>query len=222
MADNSSSEPLTTIEELAKKNASETTKADEEIPEVETQEVSAEEWQKLKNEVEEFKNKYWLLLAESENARKRIQKERQELTKYAIQNIISELLHPLDTFENALKSSDQAVDEVKNWALGFNMILNQFKDMLNNHNVTPFSTEGKQFDPHFHEAVETEETEEYSDGTIVHEYLRGYKMGDTVIRPARVKVAKAPKQPQDEKENIDEEPSKEEEENNTNKKSSSK
>jgi molecular chaperone GrpE len=79
---------------------------------------------------------------------------------------------------------------VKHWAIGFQMILSQFKDVLTNQGVTPFTSEGASFDPHLHEAVETVATEDYPPGTVVQESLRGYKMGDRVIRPARVKVSK--------------------------------
>lgn len=156
--------------------------------------IPLEEMRKLKDEANEFKNKYWLLLAESENARKRLQKEKQELTQYSIQNIVNEILHPLDTFENALKCLENASEEIKNWGVGFKMILNQFKDVLSNHDIISFSSEGKHFNPHYHEAVEVFETEEYPDGLVIKEFLKGYKMGDRVIRPARVKVAKTPKE----------------------------
>jgi molecular chaperone GrpE len=151
------------------------------------------ELEKAQREAEDFKDKYLRLLAETENSRKRIQKERHELTKYAIQNIISEFIHPLDTFENALASAENVSGEIKNWAFGFEMILNQFRDILENHGVVPFKSEGMPFNPHDHEAVEVEETEEHPDGTILKVFIKGYKMGDKTIRPAHVKVAKTPK-----------------------------
>jgi molecular chaperone GrpE len=98
-------------------------------------------------------------------------------------------------------------DDTRNWAKGFEMILNQFKEMLENHNVRPFHSMGQKFDPNLHEAVEMEETTEHEDGVILKEFLKGYKSGDRVLRAARVKVAKAPSEDQDEKEgeNHDEE-----------------
>ena len=167
----------------------------------ETVEILASSLEKLKNESQEFKNKYLLLLAETENARKRMQKEKQELAKFAIQDLVVELLTPLDTFESALNSSDYASDEVQNWSTGFKMILEQFKTMLLNHDVVSFSAEGKEFDPHHHEAMETIETDEHPHGMILHEFVRGYKMGDRTIRPARVKVAKTPEKSEKAQEN---------------------
>jgi molecular chaperone GrpE len=141
---------------------------------------------------EDYEKKYWLLLAEMENMRKRMQKERHELTAYSMQNIISEFLHPLDTFSGAIGCTNNLSDEMRNWVMGFSMILDQFKEVLAQHDVKAFDSLGAHFDPHIHEAVEIEETTEQPDGTITHEFLKGYTMGDKVIRPARVKVAKAP------------------------------
>ena len=81
-------------------------------------------------------------------------------------------------------------EEVKNWATGFQMILTQFRDILTNNGVTAFESKGKQFDPHIHEAVEMVESEDLADGMVVEEFNKGYKMGDKVIRPARVCVSK--------------------------------
>jgi molecular chaperone GrpE len=151
-----------------------------------------EEILQLKAELDEQKRKYVLLLADSENQRKRIHREREELTKYAVERMIVEFLHPLDQFSNALGFADQGSDEVKNWAAGFHMILSQFKDVLVDHGVHEFKSEGETFDPHRHEALETLTTDEYPPDTIIREIVKGYIMGKRVIRPARVKVAKAP------------------------------
>lgn len=195
MTEETASDGPTIVEELAEA-AQASANAPEDTTPDELTEISVKELQKLKDEAQEFKDKYWRLLAESENVRKRMQKERQELTKYALQNAIIEFLHPLDTFENAINCGDKASDEVKNWAMGFKMILDQFKEILTNHDVVPFDSEGKLFDPHHHEAVEIEESEEHPDGTIIKEFVRGYRMGDKTIRAARVKVAKLPKEEQ--------------------------
>lgn len=143
-------------------------------------------------EEEDYEAKYLRLLADVDNTRKRMQKEKQEMTRFAIENILSEILMPIDTFESALGFTDQMGVETKNWARGFEMILAQFKEILQSHHVTPFHSKGERFDPHKHEAVEVEETEKYPEGTVVHEFLKGYKSGDRVLRPAKVKVSQAP------------------------------
>jgi molecular chaperone GrpE len=152
--------------------------------------LTDEELKGMQKELVEYKDKYLRLLADAENARKRLQKERQELTRYAIESLIIDFLKPLDNFENALRFAQDMSDEVKNWAYGFQMILAQFKDALSQHGIVAVDSLGKPFDPHEHEAVEMVETEEEPPGTIIEECMRGYRLGDRTIRAARVKVAK--------------------------------
>lgn len=162
--------------------------------------VEAPEAEQPEAQEEDFQDKYFRLLAEMENTRKRMQKEKHEMTRFAIENVISEILLPIDTLESALGFTDQMSEETKNWAKGFEMILTQFKEILSNHNISAFHSKGQQFDPHKHEAVEMEETLEHPEGTILQEFLKGYKSGDRVLRAARVKVAKAPAQEQESEE----------------------
>jgi molecular chaperone GrpE len=144
------------------------------------------------DELKECKDKYLRLLAEMENMRKRMQKEKQESVRFAIDNVIADFLGPLDNLENALGFAEKMSEETRNWAMGFQMILNQFKEVLSNNGVVTFKSEGTSFDPHKHEAVETEETTKHKEGTVIKEFVRGYKSGERIVRPARVKVAKAP------------------------------
>ena len=162
-----------------------------------TQEVSMEQLlqsqiEKLQKEAQEYKEKYFLMLAEIENMRKRLQKEKQDTTRFAVENVIAEFITPLDNLEKALSFTDQMSEETRNWAIGFNMLLTQFKDVLTTNGVTSFTSVGTAFDPNLHEAVEIEETTAKPDGIILAEFLKGYKRGDRVLRPARVKVAKTP------------------------------
>ncbi|MEM8727527.1 MAG: nucleotide exchange factor GrpE [Chlamydiota bacterium] len=151
-----------------------------------------DETERLKQQVKQEQDKYLRSLADMENTRKRMQKEKQDTTRFAVENVIAEFLAPLDHFENALSFVHQASEETRNWAKGFEMILSQFKELLTRHKVTPFSSEGQIFDPHLHEVLELEETEKYEDGTIIQEFLKGYRCGERILRPAHVKVAKAP------------------------------
>lgn len=156
------------------------------------EEKTALEKQKLEEELEEHKTKYLRSLAEIENTRKRMQKERQEMTKFAVDNVISDFLDPLDSLEKALSFTDQMSQETKNWAMGFTMILTQLRDVLTQHGVQSFTSIGSQFDPHLHEAVAVEETTTVKEGYILEEFSKGYKSADRTLRPARVKVAKKP------------------------------
>jgi molecular chaperone GrpE len=124
--------------------------------------------------------------------RKRIQKEKQEMLSFGIENAISEFLLAIDNFEGALRMAETAEGAVKNWATGFEMILSQFKEVLHNHGIVSFHSIGNTFDPEYHEAVEIVETTEHPDNTVMHEFTKGYKSAARTIRPARVKVAKHP------------------------------
>jgi molecular chaperone GrpE len=150
----------------------------------------------LELEVKECHEKNLRLLAEMENSRKRLMKEKQDMTRFGIENVIADFLSPMDNLENALKFAKQMSEETRNWAIGFEMILGQFKEVLSNHGVSSFDSVGTSFDPHMHEAVEVEETTTVPEGQIVQEFVRGYKSTQRTLRPARVKVAKAPSQEQ--------------------------
>jgi molecular chaperone GrpE len=157
-----------------------------EIPEVQ-EEVLVQEIP----EQEDFKDKYLRLLADMENMRKRMSREKTESVKYSLDSIVSDFLIPLDNLDNALKyaTNDQASAELKNWALGFEMISTQFKEALAQHGVVCFDSLGKIFDAHHHQALEMIESEG-EEGVILEECVKGYKREDRVIRHARVKVSK--------------------------------
>jgi molecular chaperone GrpE len=162
------------------------------LEEAQTQNPMELKIQFLEEELKEAKDKYLRQLAETENTRKRMKKEAQEMSRFSLENLVEEILGPIDNLENALKFTAQMSEETRNWAQGFQMILNQFLDVLSNHGITSFHAMGTPFDPHLHYAIETEETTEHPEGTILQEFVKGYKSGDRTIRPARVKVAKAP------------------------------
>ena len=160
----------------------------------ETTTVAEIELESLRKESAEYKEKYLLTLADAENARKRLIKERDGIVRYAIENVILDFLHPIDHMENALKFTEEASDEVKHWATGFNMIMHQLKDVLANNGVVPITAKDQEFDPHLHEAVEMIVTDKCPPGIVVDEQSRGYRIGERVLRPSRVVVSKAPKE----------------------------
>ena len=94
--------------------------------------------------------------------------------------------------------------------MGFQMILSQFNEILHSYGVVPFHSEGTAFDPHCHEVMEIVETPDVPDGTIVSELAKGYKCGTRILRPARVKVAKAPPAKKEEEGKVTEEEKKNE------------
>ncbi len=164
----------------------------EDTPKEEDPEESIPTMDDLQDLLKQERNKSLLHLAELENSRKRMQREKHGSTRFAVENVLLEILTPLDNFENALSFAHQTSEETQNWAKGFEMILSQFREILTSHKIAPFTSEGHPFDPHMHEVLEMEETELHEEGTVVQEFMKGYKCGDRVIRPARVKVAKKP------------------------------
>lgn len=172
---------------------------------IETAPPTAEEnpLQELQKQLDELKDKYLRSLAESENARKRLAKEKQDMLRFGVENAIGEFLPAIDNFENACRFSDSAKEEIKNWALGFQMILSQFKEVLHNHGIVAFHSEGNLFDPTYHDAVELVETTDQPEGTILHEFTKGYKSASRTIRPARVKVSRAPRTQESASEELD-------------------
>src|SRR3990167_10383491 len=95
---------------------------------------------------DDWKDKYLRALAEQENMRKRVQREKQEMARFGIENAISEFLPAIDNFENAMRFAEGASGEVKSWAMGFEMILSQFKEVLHNHGIVSYHSEGNTFD----------------------------------------------------------------------------
>lgn len=146
----------------------------------------------LQAELENMKEKYIHCLAETENEKRRMQKDYTKSVTRSIGNALMPILEPIDQFEKALQFAETMSDEVKNWAVGFAMILTQFKDTLHRQNIFSFESLGKNFDPHRHDAISTEETDDVEEGIILEEFTKGYQYHDQILRPATVKVSKRP------------------------------
>ena len=127
--------------------------------------------------------------AEFDNYRKRTDRERQQLAEAAAADLIKDLLPLLDDLERALKvdAGDEASAGVRR---GVELIHRQLLDTLRKRGVTPIEALGQDFDPHFHNAVTHEPAEGRREGEVIEEFARGYMLGDRLLRPAMVKVAK--------------------------------
>ncbi|MEW6208071.1 MAG: nucleotide exchange factor GrpE [Acidobacteriota bacterium] len=130
--------------------------------------------------------------AEFENYRKRTERDRAETYNRARADIITELLPVIDNFDRALSSLETSSEDAAGLRHGIELIHKQFKDILTKLGLEPVEAVGRPFDPHVHEAVATELTGEHEDNTIIAEFERGYKLGDKLLRPAKVKVASTP------------------------------
>ena len=120
------------------------------------------------------------LQADFENYRKRTEKENAEFKQYATKKLVTELLPILDNFQMALRVVD---DE------GFKLIYAQLFEILEHYGLKRIDSLGKKYDPRFHEALLQEDSEK-EPGTILEELQKGYIVGETVMRPARVKVSR--------------------------------
>jgi molecular chaperone GrpE len=147
----------------------------------------------LKVQLEERSTQYMRIAADFENYRKRTSKEKEELDVQAKRNTILELLPVVDNFERARSHLKPQTDGEMTIHKSYQGVYKQLVDCLKRLGVSPMRPEGEQFDPNLHEAVMREPTDEHPEGTVLEELVRGYYIGDRVLRHAMVKVA-APKE----------------------------
>ncbi|MCL2933832.1 MAG: nucleotide exchange factor GrpE [Trichodesmium sp. MAG_R03] len=152
-------------------------------------------------QLEEKESQYKRLGADFENFRKRTQKEKEDLNTQVKCSTIIELLPVIDNFERARSQIKPANDGEMAIHKSYQTVYKQMVDSLKRLGVSPMRPEGQEFDPNLHEAVMRETTEEYPEGTIIEELVRGYILGDRVLRHSMVKVATAPESTDAEAEN---------------------
>jgi molecular chaperone GrpE len=140
-------------------------------------------------EIAELKDKYLRTLAESENARKRIRQQSEESVRIQRESILRDLLPIIDNLERALAAARNGTDG-KTIVDGVEMTVWALIDFLRAQGVTPIQSVGQSFDPNRHEAVDHVASAAHAPNTVVDEFHRGYLIGERVLRPARVSVAK--------------------------------
>lgn len=138
---------------------------------------------------DEFKDLLLRKTAEFENFRKRTERERASFAENAAAGIIEELLPLVDDLERALKA-DPGGDATDAYRRGVELIHRQLQEILRKRGVKPIDAVGVDFDPYYHQAVAHEPADDHRDGEIVEEFRRGYMLGDRLLRPSMVKVAK--------------------------------
>jgi molecular chaperone GrpE len=141
----------------------------------------------LQREKDELKDRLLRTAADFQNYRNRVDRERRELIESAASDVLGELLPIVDNFERALQAPSTADDAFRK---GIELIHKQMLDLLRKRGVTPVDALGTDFDPRFHQAVIHEASEEHREGEVMQELQRGYMLGDRLLRPAMVKVAK--------------------------------
>ncbi len=149
--------------------------------------------QRLRDENRELTDRFARRQADFENYRRRIERERAETYGRVAGEVAGHLLPVVDNLRRALEAEATGAGEsekFRHFLHGVELISRQLDGVLDNLGVKPVPTVGQPFDPHIHEAVATVQTDEYEPDTVTEELVRGYRLGDKLIRPAMVKVAK--------------------------------
>ncbi|MEM7578708.1 MAG: nucleotide exchange factor GrpE [Cyanobacteria bacterium P01_A01_bin.80] len=150
---------------------------------------SSGEIESLKAQLDERSSQYMRIAADFENYRKRTLKEKDDLELQVKRNTITELLPIIDNFERARAQIKPQNDGEMAIHKSYQGVYKQLVDCLKRLGVSPMRPEGQEFDPNEHEAVMREPTDEYPEGTVLEELVRGYFLGERVLRHAMVKVA---------------------------------
>jgi molecular chaperone GrpE len=140
----------------------------------------------IKNEMEKLKDNLLRQLAEKENLRKRLEREKNDYYDYALSEFLKELLVILDNFERAIESEDEV--NGKSLREGVKMIHKQYRDLLMKQGVKPIEIKENKFDPHLHQAFIIEESEDVKEPVVSEELQRGYMLHSRLLRPSLVKV----------------------------------
>lgn len=146
-----------------------------------------EELKVKQRESDDYKNKWLRAQADFENYRKRMQKEMAESCLYATEPLAKDLLQVMDNFERGLSCFENGQDPMYK---GVYLIYQQLKNLLEKYSITEIDALNKPFDPYFHDAVMTEESDDHEEGTVVEVFQKGYLYNSKVIRPSMVKVSK--------------------------------
>lgn len=156
----------------------------------------------LEQEKNEISDRLLRTMAEFDNYRKRVTREKEGLVKYGTERIALEILPVVDNFERALEQSDQATDN-RGVIDGLKMILKQLLSALEKFDIKPFDSIGEQFNPEIHEAMAQQEHPDHEDNSVIEQFQKGYMLGERLLRPARVIVCRAPADQEDEPEKAD-------------------
>ena len=151
-------------------------------------EVATEDNSKKAEAEENGDEKYLRLMAEFQNYKKRVAKEKSDIHSYANEKIVTELLEVLDNFERAL-ATDNSTD-VEGYAQGMKLIFDQLLGVLTKSGLVEVKALGEEFDPNMHNAVMTADSEEYDSNKVCSVLQKGYTLNGKVIRPSMVTVAK--------------------------------
>src|ERR1700690_2965324 len=169
--------------------------------EIQPDSISVEELQDLKTKaakVDENWDKYLRAVADLENYRKRVAREKEELARFTSERVVTALLPALDNLERAIESAQAHGAENSSLLEGLTQVYNQFRRTLVEFGLQEvIAGVGQPFDPNLHEAVSQVDSAAHAEGHVIEQLQRGYKLADRLLRPARVVVSKGPPDPAD-------------------------
>ena len=148
-------------------------------------------------EARENQDRYLRAVAEQENFRKRVVRDKEQLRKYGAALLLEDMLPILDSLARGLELAGKH-PEAKPVADGFSMIFSQLQSLLKQHGVIEINPQGEKFDPHFHEAVAHHASEEVEEGKVMAVTRMGYRLHDRLSRPASVVVSSGGSKPETE------------------------
>jgi molecular chaperone GrpE len=143
----------------------------------------------LQRERDDYYDRLLRKTAEFDNYRKRIEKSRREQADESVLSLLQDILAVVDDFDIALNVD--AGEGGAAYRKGIELIHAKLKDLLAKHGVKPIDAVGADFDPNIHQAVIHEESADHREGEVIEELRKGYMIGDRLLRPSMVKVAKA-------------------------------
>ncbi len=164
---------------------------EEEIEERDELEALEKELEEAESQAAEYLDGWQRAQAEFSNYKKRQEAERGQVQALVTIGVLRKILPVIDDFERALETLPEDLSQLT-WCEGILLIKAKLDAILEAEGVEPIETEGQMFDPLYHEAVTYEEADDYEEGQIIGEVQQGYMLGERVLRPALVRVAKAP------------------------------
>jgi molecular chaperone GrpE len=145
----------------------------------------------LAAELDKYKDAALRARADLDNYRKRVAREKEDAIRYANNSLLESLLPILDNFELGLEAAKNTSDAT-GIIQGLQMVRKQLEDFLRDHGVEIVNAEGNSFDPKLHDAVAHEPSPDVSEGTVIRQLRKGFRLKDRLIRPASVIVSKGP------------------------------
>jgi len=159
------------------------------VAEIVEEEEGPSELEQAQLEAKEARDEMLRMRAETDNLRKRLQKEKQDSVQFANERLIKQLIPIFENLDRALKAPDTNVESLKE---GVQLTADQAHALFKKENVEPIKAVGESFDPSVHEVLSQIESNDHDENTVIEEYSKGYRMNSRVLLPSRVVIAKKP------------------------------